>query len=100
MKKIFNAAASVIFFGIFAMAVLACSDEKTGITTGSACSVAEINQKMSQEKIYNATSGLFPTKPKSARVTRSNSRKLDAEDGECQLGICLYRKVIENASNK
>lgn len=105
MEKIFKTLVVLCaaFYSISCtMPVLACSQENVGSTTGSACSIKELNnlEKSRQEKGH----GMFSSEPKGVKVERNlrpvnsglNMTKSGQDSGlnNCLFGMCLQKTLL------
>lgn len=92
MKKIFTA--SLVFCAILCgLPTLACSQEMTGIVTGEACSIQQLNNLEKNNNIKETTSP-NSKREKNLRPIRTNP-EITMPEKTCIIGNCLYRTLLE-----
>lgn len=93
MKKILSAL--VIIFAVSYAPVFACATNETGITTGSACSINELNNAPEKGKIKPQKIQI--NEPKSQRNLRPVRSQANISNPQgCPAVICLNRILLGN----
>ena len=96
MKKIFQNFAVVMTAALvvcFAIPVLACSNKESGIVSGSACSIADINALEKSEKINNEINSM-PKGEKDLRPIKLSPNMEKQSGDKCIFGMCLYQNLL------
>ena len=93
MKKIFLTPVMLLLL-IFAEPALACSQEKIGEVTGSACSVKEL-MNLEKQKNANANVNQDSKRERELRPVRLVPQAPTKDSDKCLFGMCLMKSLLE-----
>lgn len=95
MKKILTMPTLILLL-LFTSVAFACSQNETGITTGAACSIKDLN--LEKSRTVERRPGFLPYGKKDAGSMRSIQSAPLYDNSECLFGMCLYRTILRNDS--
>ena len=91
MKKILIWPA-VLFVTLTIAPAFSCTEGKNGEITGAACSIKELNNLETRNKILeNGQTAKFNW---TFKPQKSNSELLRPDDKDCLFGMCLYKTIL------
>lgn len=98
MKKIFKTLV-IIFAMLFAVPTLACTQKMTGVITGGACSISELNN-LERSKIKQGKMNSLPYGERYLRPVKIVPVMSKSNNDNCLFGMCLYRNILKESQTK
>lgn len=97
MKKVLKALLVLCAISCAIPAFAACSQDLKQVTTGSACSISELNNLEKSEKTQeNVQKQLIqsPKRERNLRPLRYTSEIRKSDDKDCLFRMCLYKTLL------